>query len=185
MRDNRMLLIEHLIESSVVGYTITPVRGLADIADAYIPVVGKRIFIDEEQYLSAHSYRFRFTLAEELAHILLHVPLFKGKSPKEIQSMRDSISDDDYKWIEMEAKYLAGCLLMPKSDFVERFKHFYGIKSQQTTNQRKILVYVFRQLNIDFNVSCVSCAIRALKLKLIDQDQYDEVSESFSGPMIS
>jgi Zn-dependent peptidase ImmA (M78 family) len=172
-----------LLECSACGYSIIPVPGLADIADAYIPITGKRIYIDEEQYLSA-SFRVRFTLAEELAHILLHVPLFQGKSSKEIEELRDNISDTEYQAMERQAKHLAGCLLMPPAVFRDRFDHFYSIKSQRTPNQRRILLFVFRQLSIDFNVSSHSCAVRGLKLGLIDQDQMDEMSDYYSGPAI-
>jgi Zn-dependent peptidase ImmA (M78 family) len=176
--DGRALRIEYVIESSVCGYSIFPVHGLAEVADAYVPIKGKRIYIDEDQYLSS-SFRVRFTLAEELSHIILHVPLFVGKSAEEVGEIQSQITDEDYQRMEREAKYMAGCLLMPAWTFTERFNHFYAIKLQQTANERNILLYVFRQVSMDFNVSCHSCAVRALKLDLIDQGQMDEISEFF------
>lgn len=176
--DHRSLLIEWLLESC--GYTIFPVPGLAEIAEAYVPAKRGYIFVDEEQYLNGNSsFRWRFTLAEEFAHILLHRPLFEGKTTKEIVKIQDGFSDADYRTIEKNAKYLAGCILMPQGVFKERFAHFAAIQSQQTTNSLSILKYVVRQLSMDFNVSCYSVSIRALHLGLIDQEQLDDLLERF------
>lgn len=175
--DNRMLLIEPLIES--YGYQIFPIPGLAEIAEAYLPAKPGYIFVDEEQYLNGTSFRWRFTIAEELAHILIHRPIFEGKPIEEIIRIQEELSDADYQVIERNAKYLAGCILMPQHFFNDRFSHFVDIQSQKTSNSLKILKYVVRQLSMDFNVSCYSVAIRALHLGLIDQQQLDDLLECF------
>jgi Zn-dependent peptidase ImmA (M78 family) len=173
--DGHALLIEVLIES--FGYYIFPVPGLAEIAEAYVPVKRGYIFVDEEQYQNAViSFRWRFTIAEELAHILLHRPLFEGKSAKQIVQIQEGFSDEDYRIIEKNAKFLASCILMPKEDFKTRFIHFTTIQSQRTSNSLQILKYVVRQLNMDFNVSCYSVSLRALHLNLIDQQQMDDLN---------
>lgn len=177
--DNRMLLIEPLIES--YGYTIFPIPGLCEIAEAYIPAKPGYIFVDENQYLNASSYRFRFTIAEELAHILIHRPIFEGKSVAEITKIQEAFTDADYQTIERNAKYLAACILMPKNEFKSRFQHFHQIQSQQTSNSLKIHRYVARQLSMDFFVSVHSIALRAMQLGLIDQQQLEDLQESFSG----
>jgi Zn-dependent peptidase ImmA (M78 family) len=150
--DNRALLIESLIES--FGYHIFPIPGLAEIAEAYIPAKPGYIFVDEQQYLNGTSFRWRFTIAEELAHILIHRPIFEGKTIKEITKIQDDFSDSDYQTIEKNAKYLAGCILMPRQIFMDRFTHFAEIQSQTTSNTLKILKYVVRQVSLDFNASC-------------------------------
>lgn len=175
--DNRALLVEWVIES--FGYYIFPIPGLAEIAEAYIPAKPGYIFVDEEQYLNGTSFRWRFTIAEELAHILIHRPIFEGKSTKQIGQMQEIFSDDDYRIIEKNAKFLAGCILMPRAEFKARFIHFSEIQSQKTSNLLKILRYVVRQLSMDFNISCYSVSIRALHLGLIDQEQLDDLIESF------
>ena len=175
MYDGRALRIEALIES--LGYYIFPIPGLSEIAEAYVPAKAGYIFVDEEQYQNAVcSFRWKFTMAEELAHIVLHGPLFAGKTPKEIAEIQEGFSDADYVIIEKNAKFLASCLLMPKDDFKNRFAHFSSIQSQKTSNSLQILKYVVRQLNMDFNVSCYAVSLRALHLKLIDQEQMDDLN---------
>jgi Zn-dependent peptidase ImmA (M78 family) len=163
-----------------LGYYIFQVPGLAEIAEAYVPAKPGYIFVDEDQYQKAViSFRWRFTIAEELAHILLHRPFFEGKSTKQISQIRDGFSDDDYRIIEKNAKYLAGCILMPRTEFKARFGHFAEIQSQKTSNRLHLLRYVVRQLSMDFNISCYSVSLRALHLGLIDQEQLDDLIESF------
>lgn len=97
--DHRTLRIDWVIES--LGIEIVPVPGLMEIAEAYLPIEGKRIFVDESQYAS-HSLRWRFTLAEELAHWLLHKPWFDGKTVEEVQKMQSAFTDKEYLTIEQD-----------------------------------------------------------------------------------
>jgi hypothetical protein len=176
--DGHALRIEALIES--FGYYIFQIPGLAEIAEAYVPAKPGYIFVDEDQYQwNAISFRWRFTIAEELAHILLHRPIFEGKSAKQIAQIQDGFSDDDYRIIEKNAKFLASCVLMPKEVFKTRFEHFTAIQSQKTSNYLNVLKYAVRQLNMDFNVSCFSVSLRALHLHLIDQQQLEDLLETF------
>ena len=173
--DGRALRIESVIEK--LGYIIFPVPGLVEIADAYIPIKAGYIFVDEDQYLNG-SFRWRFSLAEELAHLLIHRPLFDGKSVAEIVAFQQALTEQEYLRIEREAKYLAGCLLMPRAVFQERFAQFLEIQSQQTPNSLAVLKFVIRQLSMDFHVSCYCVALRALHLHLIDQQQLGELIEA-------
>lgn len=176
--DGRALRIESLIES--YGYTIFQIPGLSEIAEAYVPAKPGYIFVDEEQYLNGASFRWRFTMAEELAHILIHRPLFDGKTIDQIKSMQAKLTDDEYRRIEQDAKYLAGCLLMPKNDFKDRFHHFFNLQAQRSSNFLTIIRYAVRQLNFDFNVSCYSVGLRAFHLGLIDQSQLDDLLQSYA-----
>ena len=175
--DNRSLLVENILES--LGYEIYPIKELSKIAEAYIPMHGKRIYVDEEQYDSSVSFRMRFSLAEELAHILIHVPQFADKTVEEIVRLQELILDREYQDIEREAKYLAAALLMPKNVFEQRFSHFLQIQSQRSANQLYQLENIFRELSLDFNVSIHSAVIRAEQLKLIDPVQFEELVTLF------
>jgi len=172
--DGRMVRIEALIEG--YGYSIWPFPGLSQIAEAYIPAMDGYIFVDEFEY-NRSSKRLRFTLAEELAHILVHRPLFAGKSPAQIKQFQQEITAAEYKIIEQNAKYLAGAILMKQEFFRERFKHFSEIQSVRTNNNLHILRYVVRELNLDFDTSCYAICLRALHLGLIDQEQLDDLME--------
>jgi len=171
--DNRMLMIEHVIEQ--YGYAIIPVPGLAELAEAYIPIQQGIIFIDEDQYSDVHSLRYRFTLAEELAHILLHRPFFDGKTEAEISALQTKISDRGYLEIEREAKFMASCILMRASVLMERFHHFYSAQSERSNNESVILNFVIRQLGRDFCVSRPAISLRCSSLELIDKAELDNM----------
>lgn len=178
LRDNRALRVETAIES--FGYRIFSFPGLAEIAEAYVPVKPGYIFVDEEQYLGIDSFRWRFSLAEELAHILIHRPMFEGMTLEQIIEFQNEITDKEYLALEREAKYLAGCLLMPADEYKKRFVHFWDLQSSRIQNELTVLRYVVRQVSYDFNVSVHSVALRALNLELIDQQQFDDLMDSYS-----
>ncbi|MCX6923483.1 MAG: ImmA/IrrE family metallo-endopeptidase [Verrucomicrobia bacterium] len=177
--DGRALRLEAAIES--YGYQIFAVPGLAEVAEAYVPIKQGYIFVDEEQYMNAETFRWRFSLAEELAHILIHRPLFQGMSVDQIIEFQNKLTDDEYLTMEREAKYLAGCLLMPQREYRSRFDQFYAIQSSRVSSELKILRFVVRQLSFDFNASFHSVALRGLKLDLIDQQQFDDLMESVTS----
>jgi Zn-dependent peptidase ImmA (M78 family) len=173
--DGRSLLIEAIIEAS--GFYIWSVSGLKEKAEAYVPIRGNKIYVDEDQYRSATSFRWRFTLAEELAHVLIHRPLFEGMSTPEIIRFQKSIPDADYLKMERNAKYLAGALLMKKDLFEKRFAHFWQRQQSRTPVPVFIFRYVIRQLSLDFFVSCHSASIRSRHLGLVSQAQLNELLE--------
>lgn len=170
--DNRALIVDLTVEN--YGYEIWPLRGLGQIAEAFIPRKEGIVFVDEEQMLD-HPVRFRFTLAEELAHILIHVPSLRGKSPEELQKMHDMMTAQQYRWFEHDAKYLASCLLMRQSWFIERFRAHRDVQAKRISNRSHILRYTVRQLGMDFAVPPAAAAQRAFKLKLIDEGDLFEL----------
>jgi Zn-dependent peptidase ImmA (M78 family) len=173
--DGVSLRIEALIEG--FGFYIWSVPGLKEKAEAYVPVRGNKIYVDEDQYQSATTFRFRFTLAEELAHILIHRPLFDGMSTAEIIKFQKAIPDADYLRMERNAKYLAGALLMKKTLFERQFNLLWQRQRSNTQVPVFILRYVIRRLSLAFFVSCHSASIRSLHLRLISQTQFNELAE--------
>jgi Zn-dependent peptidase ImmA (M78 family) len=173
--DGVSLLIEAIIEGS--GFYIWAVPGLKEKAEAYVPVRGNKIYVDEDQYRSATSFRSRFTLAEELAHILIHRPLFAGMDTPEIIKFQKAIPDADYLRMERNAKYLAGALLMKKDVFEKRFNHFWQKQQSRTPVPVFVFRYVVRRLSSDFFVSCHAAAIRSRHLGLVTQAQLNELLE--------
>lgn len=176
--DNRRLRIEETIEAT--GYKIWPVPGLGEIAEAYLPIKEGVIFIDEDQYRGIGGHRYVFSLAEELAHTILHRPLFSGMDVDKIRREQAALTDDEYLTIERQAKYLAACLLMRADWFRSRFARYQAIQKGRTGNQLHVLRYAIKQLGYDFAVSWHSVSIRAFYLGLIDQAQLDDLIESLA-----
>lgn len=71
--------------------------------------------------LGNNYHRDRFTIAHEIGHYLLHLPLFRqyeytsiGENNSTI-NLNATIIKGEQKWIEHHANYFAACLLMPKT----------------------------------------------------------------------
>ena len=116
-----------------------------------------------------HELRYRFTLAEELAHLLI-AEIFPGESEAGIVAGIDGFDDSEYGDFERNAKYLAGALLMPKDRFIERFKALEFLFSEGTASRSRILYSAIRELGKELRVSDPSVGIRAKLLGLVPEE---------------
>ncbi len=94
-----------------------PVPGLQDEfdVDAFITSDLSEIRVDRFIYEQRPS-RYRFSLAHELAHLLIHKDVFKELSfltIKEWKNAITSIEDQQYFFIERQAYALGGLILVP------------------------------------------------------------------------
>jgi Zn-dependent peptidase ImmA (M78 family) len=160
------ILIEEMLEA--YGYDIIPIQGLVKYAEAYVPKKAGILFVDEDQQLS-HPLRYRFTIAEELAHCLIHHKIFSGKSFSEIRDIYNTVTDQDYQDLERNAKYLAAALLMPRGTFIERFQFHKGRVESKIKNPIEAMSSVATSLKSEFEVSKESIGVRCKHLGLIDE----------------
>jgi Zn-dependent peptidase ImmA (M78 family) len=178
--DNRALIIEEVIGK--YGLKIFPKKGLSEIAEAFLPIKPGIIFIDQDQFDDGtYALRVRFTLAEELAHNVIHRPMFDGLSVDEVIKFQKSLTDAEYERIEHDAKYMAGAMLMPEAAYRQRFNYFMLSQAGNPHSQVTKLRYVMRQLSYDFCVSVQSVSLRGVFLGLIDWVQYNELMELISS----
>jgi Zn-dependent peptidase ImmA (M78 family) len=161
------VLIEEMLEAE--GYDIFPVQGLKKYAEAYLPKRPNIVFVDEDQQLS-RPLRYRFTIAEELAHILVARKIFNRMGRSEVEKVFQQMDDSDYADFERNAKYLAACLLMPRPDFVERFSLHRQRFSATIVNPSEIAARVILSLASDFDVSKEPTAYRARHLGLVTEE---------------
>ncbi len=73
------------------------------------------IFVDQDTYVR-HVHRYRFTLAHEVGHILLHSEIFaRGvwSSVEEWKAFINSIPDREHGWLEYQAYSFGGLVLVP------------------------------------------------------------------------
>ena len=77
---------------------------------------------------TVNASRFRFTMAHELGHFLLHAPLFKKQGVVSVGESEDtlSISRSDSRRLEYQANKFASCLLMPKDLVVPLYVYFFN-----------------------------------------------------------
>ncbi|MBI4634311.1 MAG: ImmA/IrrE family metallo-endopeptidase [Deltaproteobacteria bacterium] len=73
------------------------------------------IYVDETQY-SQFNEKYRYTLAHELGHYVLHKTCYDDlpfRTPDEYVKWRLSLLQEDISWFETQGEWFAGQLLVP------------------------------------------------------------------------
>ena len=120
---------------------IVPTPGLRrsfDV-DAFITSDLTTVYVDDSIYES-NPNRYRFSLAHEIAHALLHDDIYKKLKFSNIAEWKravTSIPEKDYGWIEWQAYALAGLILVPSEALEEQFKRATSRLSKVGLSVRK------------------------------------------------
>lgn len=106
---------------------IVPLPGLLGVldTDAFLTSDMTTIYVDEYVYQSIPN-RYRFTLAHEVAHAVLHQKVYHQLSFDDLESYRrtyEAISDEDHGWLEFQANAFAGLVLVPPEHLAKQFDH--------------------------------------------------------------
>jgi Zn-dependent peptidase ImmA (M78 family) len=114
--------IELLVELN--GVRVESYKDLRRKWDTYAfpDVKGRFIFVDAELMDDpGEEKKYRFTLAEEFAHVLIHTPVFSDCHTAEDRlSLQRRLGEDLVDRLDRQARALAGALLMPSSIFDPR-----------------------------------------------------------------
>jgi Zn-dependent peptidase ImmA (M78 family) len=118
--------IEKIIEFDF-GINISPEMSLQSLCDvdAFINAKCTTIHVDAEVYLSANDSRYRFSIAHELAHVLLHQEILhqlKFKTMGEWKQIYLGIPERDRSWLEWQAYALAGLMLVPPAALATEYR---------------------------------------------------------------
>ena len=92
--------------------------------DAFISNDFKKIYVDEYLYINLES-QYRFTLAHELGHMVLHQSFYRQYGIKDIASYHryiNSITEDEYTLLETQANNFAGLFLVPPGPLETHFR---------------------------------------------------------------
>lgn len=111
-----------IIAEKEFGIDIVPVPGLQEAlrSDDY-GVVGfitgnlEEIHIDEWVFKHREN-RYRFTIAHELGHVVLHSDLYSSATFATIEGWKafiNDIPDEEHAWLEWQAYAFAGLVLVP------------------------------------------------------------------------
>jgi len=116
--------IEEIIEIRL-HLDVIPTPGLQTVfdVDAFITSDMESIFVDEFIYQSRHG-RYRFSLAHEIAHAVLHQKTYRSLSFDSIDSWKkaqERIPDEQYGWLEWQGYAFAGLVLVPESALKQLF----------------------------------------------------------------
>lgn len=119
----------------------------------------KEIRVDDYTYRH-QPYRLRFSLAHELAHLILHPTVYQAlvfASPAEWKAAMASIPTADYRRMEDQADQFAGMLIVPRAQFRQSFQQIAAALSRSNTSFRELPKnsqdYAVRGLAKQFGVS--------------------------------
>ena len=134
--------------------------------EAYLALGCHTIYVDRNYMdLEKMERRYRFTLAEEIAHFILHKDLFKGvKTVEEYLKVSDELSFGERSRMQRDARRLAGAILMP-ADIFERKAREQAVGTSLTGASLRNIVIIPYLANI-FNVSEATATVRYEQLGL-------------------
>lgn len=118
--------IEQIVEFHF-GINIIPIPGLQRVhdVDAFLSNDLKSIMVDMSMMESRSPNRYRFSLAHELGHAVLHQGVYaqmKFSSIEEWKTQITAISDADREWLEWQAPSFAGLILVPGEPLSEQLQ---------------------------------------------------------------
>ena len=101
-----------------LGVAVVPVKGLVGAlgVDAYISADFKTIYVEQQGY-EDESYRYRFSLAHELGHLVLHREYFSSRVDG-FEEWKGLVLGKMNGCVEFQANYFAGSLLAPEGELV-------------------------------------------------------------------
>lgn len=142
--------------------SIIPLPGLkrdVDI-DAFISGDCRTITVDETELFAANQHRLRFSLAHEIAHLVLHRDVLSSCRFRTIAAYKaflQQVSDRDLIRLETQANHFAGLVLVPRPALAQRFKSAVELARQAgiplERHQDEALPYICSYLATDFDVS--------------------------------
>ena len=162
--------IEEIAELQL-GIKIVLIKGLVrDFGvNAFITQSFDTIVIDEAMYVRQPE-RIRFTIAEEIGHLLLHKTWYQKHGPKDAGdylTWQERLDGKLFDYIERQAKTLASMVLMPENILRaqwERFREQYHLPSPCSIYS---IPDTFPEIAHAFAVSPDSLLVRLSFLKLV------------------
>jgi len=89
---------------------------------------GRFVIIVDEQLADRSPCRYRFTLAQEVSHLLLHRDLLESVATvDDAFELQDSLSAEQYAGLEASANRCAAAILMPQRQFRQAAQDAYAL----------------------------------------------------------
>lgn len=157
--------IEGILED--LGMDLLPRRGVRPHAEGYFARDPRIIVVDEKIF--TYPPRARFTLAQEVSHLILEYALWKGgRLP--VGANSHELSGAQHFFVEKDAKSLASALLMPAGIFAEVFNARRRALEATGALALNVVRETLKHTADVFQVSPHAAGMRALKLRLLTRD---------------
>ncbi len=163
-RDDYPVPIEEILEFKL-GIDIIPIPSLHDIieTDGFISSDLSSISVDEYVYKHRQG-RYRFTLAHEIGHAVMHENAYKRHHFDSLTDWRDfmeSFPEKQWSWLEWQANYFASLVLIPEHHLEKRIiYHTKQLKALGILTEVVIADRLADMLAKDFIVSKDAIQIR-------------------------
>lgn len=114
--------IEEIVEFDF-GINVVPVLGLQREfeVEGFTSSDLKNIYVDEYVYTD-YLNRYRFTLAHEIGHIILHRNLYNTNRISSIAGWKEfinSMTEEEHGWLEYQGYAFAGLVLVPRESLIK------------------------------------------------------------------
>jgi Zn-dependent peptidase ImmA (M78 family) len=158
--------IEGILED--LGLELLPRRGFRRQAEGYLARDPRIVVVDESIF--TYMPRARFTLAEEVCHLILEYKLWTG-GELPAGAYGHELSDKQHEFIEKDAGSLASALLLPQSEFVVVFETKKRELEAAGAPELNVLLETLKYVGEVFQVSPRAAGWRAHKLRLLTADK--------------
>lgn len=117
------VIVEHDLKIEII-----PLPGLRQsyFTEAYLSKDLKTLYVDDIYFNQLNFYfRYRYTLAHEIGHLILHRDFYQQANYSNIEEWKQLIQDipkDQYSWFEKHAYDFAGLILVPDATLESHFK---------------------------------------------------------------
>lgn len=165
---NLPIPIEEIVELKMhIALVVVPgIKELLGI-DAFISSDFSQITIDQYAYEN-YTERTKFSIAHEIGHSIMHAEWYKNHGPKNLEdylTFHERISNEAYKYLEIQANTFAGLVLVPTDPLTALLKTKLGrIPSNEDLS---ILLPMFQELLNIFGVSGDMLLYRMQREKLV------------------
>jgi hypothetical protein len=155
--------IEHIVDNHF-RIDVVPFPGLED----NFHTVGfttsdlSAIYVDDHVY-RMQPQRYRFTLAHEIGHVVLHGELYEKLGWRTVHEWKEALTeipDDQFSWMETHANTFAGIALVPAGDLEEELgkckariaKSVPGAKRMPDLFDKYVLVCLAKKFDVSEDV---------------------------------
>lgn len=162
--------IELIVERDM-GINIIPIPLELQFGVSALTSIKRREIRVDIDTCNENENRFRFSLAHEVGHIVLHQDIFESvnyNSYEDFKNLHDQMPANEYGWLERHADDFAGLILVPTDELHNQLRiavQKLVIEGFTITdeNHEIILGYISTSLGKHFNVSDIVPKIRINK----------------------
>lgn len=166
--------IERIVDNDL-RIDIVPIPSLRSAYDVDGFITGdlSAIYVDEFVY-SDRLNRYRFTVAHEVGHVVLHGDFYESAEYSTIGQWRqflEKVSRDDYGTLENQANTFAGMILMPTDSVQEQFADQLSQIPMSLRNRlvhETIIDKIATVISPSFQVSNQAMQIRLERMRILD-----------------